>query len=490
MARRPTLWQMLLTVLAIWHDRSQKEIAAAAGLSPSRVSQLLRRQRDGEIKDEDFDRLLAAIDPSPVERQLVTACLEALEAVEACPDFTQEEMEDVVRAALEAARTMGEGIVEVARLSRIVPDPGYPEPHEVEPARRRAEEQWARLAPLAPEVRSALLKATTEFQNWALCERICAESERKASRKVEEAAELAHLAEEIAETVRGPEGWRDRIRGYAKAHGANALRVAGELKAAEAVFGEASRLWYTGSDSEELLDPGRLLDLEASLLRAQREFPRALELLDQAAVAGRCPDRVLIKKAFTLEAMGEYERAVETLLKAEPFVERQGDERLRYMRRFNLAVNYCHIGRYEESTALARTVREQAAERGDEIELSRVTWLEGRIAAGEGRPIEARRLLAQARQEFDSRGMSYDAALALLEEAALLLAEGRPGEVRVLAGELTKVFRSKRVHREALSALRLFHEAVLREEATAGLARRILRFLFRARYDHALQFKS
>ena len=86
--------------------------------------------------------------------------------------------------------------------------------------------------------------------------------------------------------------------------------------------------------------------------------------------------------------------------------------------------------------------------------------------------------------------MSYDVALALLEESVLLLEEGRTAEVKQLAQELTGVFESKGVHREALAALRVFQEAVERQAATADLTRRILGYLFRARYDQGLRFKA
>ncbi len=105
---------------------------------------------------------------------------------------------------------------------------------------------------------------------------------------------------------------------------ANALRVAGELKAADSVLEEAKQLWLSGSDADHLVDPGRLLDLEASLRRDQRRFEEALPLLDEALSVGRCRERYLIKKGFTLEVMGEYERALETLLQAESLVEHQG----------------------------------------------------------------------------------------------------------------------------------------------------------------------
>jgi tetratricopeptide (TPR) repeat protein len=239
-----------------------------------------------------------------------------------------------------------------------------------------------------------------------------------------------------------------------------------------------------------VLDPGRLLDLEASLRRAQRRFGEALALLDEALAIGRSPARVLVQKGFTLEVMGEFERSIEILLQAKPLAERQGDRRLQNMLHCNLGFTFCHVGRFAEAAELAREVRTCAAAMGDEIGVLRGIWLEGRIAAGLGRPAEARSLLRQARQEFAARKMGYDVALALLEEAALLLAESRTAEVKSLARELAAVFESKGVHREALAALRLFQEAAEREEATAELARRVLRYLFRARHDQGLRFES
>lgn len=237
-----------------------------------------------------------------------------------------------------------------------------------------------------------------------------------------------------------------------------------------------------------MLDPGRVLDLEASLRKDQRRLDEALALLNEAAAVGRSPERALIKKGITLEKMGEYEGAVETLLKAIPKVDRRSDPRLENTLSFNLAVNFCHVDRFQEAANLVSPMRELAADLGDEIDLVRMNWLEGRVAAGLNRPWEARRLLKEARREFGRRNMATDAALALLEEAALLLDAGQLAEVKVLARELTVVLDSKGVHQEALVALRLFHEAAEREEATAELARRVLRFLFRARYDQGLRF--
>lgn len=487
MAQKPKFRSLLLSTLGLWYGRSQKEIGAGAGISEKRVSQYLRR---GVSKEAVFQRLLRALNCPPGAVPIVTGCLEALDALEGKGDLTAEELACVEDNALAFWRLGREALTEIALRSRAVPLEGYPQPHDLVPARWRAGELFGRLERQAEATRPAIIRVGLEYHNWAVCERVCLASEREASRKVERAAAWASLAEQIAARIQGPDEWRNRVRGYAAAHGANVLRVSGELKAADITFEEAKRLWRSGSDPKGVLDPGRVLDLEASLRRGQRRIEEALALLDEAAAVGRCPERALIKKGFTLEVMGEYGLAVDTLLRAVPLIDRSSDPRLTYMLRFNLAVNYCHLGRFSEATELLEQVRELAVDRGDENELIRVTWLAGRIAAGQGRPWEAKRLLGEARREFSVRGMSYDVALALLEEAALLLGDGQTAEAKVLTRELTTVFESKGVHREALTALRLFQEAAEREEATADLARRVLRYLFRARYDQGLRFTS
>jgi hypothetical protein len=481
---RTALDQLLISVLALIYDRSQKELEVKAGLPPKSLSQYLRRGH--LMKQATFERLLAALDCKPAAVWIVRACLEALDALEQSSDLTAEERTEIEEAALGAARLTREDLTEAVLRARAAPTTGYPLAADLVTARFRAAEQWERLK--GEEHQLVVVRVAEEYQNWALCEKVCDESERQASRTVEHAAALARLAQEIADRVRGPEEWCNRVCGYAAAHGANALRVAGELKVARAALEPAKHLWHAGSDPLGVLDPGRLLDLEASLCRDERRFAEALALLDEAAAVGRSPERVLIKKGFTLEVMGEYGQAVETLLRAEPLVVRLGDPRLLYMLRFNLAVNYTHVSRYGEATKLLDQVRALAA--GAEIERCRVIWLEGRIAAGLGRSADARRLLAEARRRFVTENMMADASLALLEEAALLLDEGGTAEVKILARELASVLKSKGVHREALAALQLFQRAAEREAATAELARSVLRFLFRARHDQGLQFTS
>jgi tetratricopeptide (TPR) repeat protein len=485
MARKPTFRQLLVSILALWRDLSHKQIGAAAGIPQKRVSLYLRR---GEIPEDVLDRLLAAMECSPAAVLIVTACLESLEALERETDLTAEEKAEIEDAVLRGGRVIRQGLAEAARLSRVHAAQGVPESHAVAFDRRRAGELLVRLEELAPEVRRVVVQVAEEYQNWALCERVCEASVREASRNVERAAAWAQLARDIAARVKGPEEWCRRVQGYATAHVANILRVSGSLELAESTLAEAKRLWQAGSDPAGVLDPGRLLDLEASLRRAQRRLPEALALLDEAAAVGRSPERALLKKGYTLAVVGEYESAVETLLRAAPLV--KGNHRLERILSGNLALTYVHLGRFTEAAELADRVRAAALEMGDEIEVLRMTWTQGRIAAGLGRATEARNLLAQARRGLAAQGMDYDVALALLEESALLLDEGRAAEVKELARGLAVVFESKGVHPEALAALRVFQKAAEQENATAELARRILGYLFRARHEPGLRFES
>jgi len=489
-----SLRSLIVSILALWRGLSQKQVGARAGVPQKKVSLYLKRE---DMEDDLYARFLTAVNGRPAEVAVVTGCLEALAALSPegrAPqdlDLTAEEEDAVELGVLEVARRSRPILREAVLRSRAEPPLDvYPRPAHLEPARWQAGLLWEALEKLPEGEQMAVVRSDPRHQSWALMEQVCEESVVQASRDLKCAASRARLAEEIARHVRGPEGWRNRCRGYAAGHGANILRVAGKLKTAEADLEKAKELWHAGSDPDGVLDPGRLLNLEGALLRDQRKFTEALGRLAEAAAVSRAPELALIQMGFTLEVMGEYERAIEALLRAEPLIDRQLDSRLWYKQQANLAVIYCNIGSYGEAADIVSKAREVAVELGDEIDLLRLTWLDGRIAAGLGEAGKARQLLDQARRDFVAREMWYDVALALLEEAALLLDEGRPAEVKSLAQELAIVFKSEGVHREALAALRLFQEAAKRETATAELARRVLRYLFRARYDQGLRFES
>src|SRR5947199_7944340 len=124
------------------------------------------------------------------------------------------------------------------------------------------------------------------------------------------------------------------------------------------------------------------------------------------------------------------------------------------------------------------------------MDSTRVTWLEGKIAAGLGRTAEAQTAFEQARKVFEQRELTHEYALVSLELALILLAQGRTGETRTLAEEMLRIFQAQKVEREALAALQIFCDTAKREAATVELTRRVVKFLYRAQHDPELRFES
>jgi hypothetical protein len=142
-----------------------------------------------------------------------------------------------------------------------------------EAAREQAAALWSRLRRYARDERRALVREAPEFQTWALCERLCAESveaERPAA-----ALELAELATEVAQLAapaalpgapvaarsagraggavaaapppplspRRMDRRRESLAGYAWAFVARARRLAGEPVRAEEAVARSRALW-------------------------------------------------------------------------------------------------------------------------------------------------------------------------------------------------------------------------------------------------------
>lgn len=484
--RIPSPLSLVLTTLRSSRGWHQKDLGEAAGLPHGFIS-------DYEVGRRPLTRPkleeLAAILGHPSEAiDILLFAIHFLRDSEPPPGRplspTRSELEKIDWSLARAVRLATDvGREELVRGFR---DQGIREDRD------RAEALWEILKPHTPANRRGLVERSLELRSWALCERVCAESAKAAAADAHRALDLADLALHIANHVRGPEGWRSRLQGYAWAFVANARRVASDLPGAEKAFAKAWELWKACPVEEQgPLPEWRLLDLEASLRRAQRRLQEALDLIDRALIGhkGEAPARIFLKKAFTLEQMGDYERAIETLQYASSQVEAQDEPRLLFAMRFNLAVSLSQLGRHAEAARLLPEIRGLALRLGNGPDQIRTLWLEGRIAAGLGRRNEAVSFMTQVRTEFTSRGLSYDMALSTLELAVLYLEENRAAKVKELAREMAPIFRAQGVHREAIAALKIFRDAAEEEEATAELARQVVDYLCRARHDPGLKFQ-
>ena len=360
-------------------------------------------------------------------------------------------------------------------------------------ARQQAGFLWEKLSSHTPANRRSLVEKGARFRTWALSERVAAESIRKAANHPREALELAELALLIAERIPGEQAWKLRLQGYAWAHLGNARRACNDLPGADKAISQSWKLWEAGAPGDSgVLNPAWLPGLDASLRRDQRRFPEALKLIEEALAldSGEMKGEILLVKAGIHDALGDPEASTASLLMAAPLIDPIRQPRNAFGLRTNLVVDLCHLGQFQRAEAQLPEVRSLAERLGEELDITRVVWLEGKIQAGLGRVPEALAAFEQARRVFSNRQLGLDYALVSLETACLLLGEGRTSKVKALAEEMVQLFRIQEVEREALAALQLFFDAARQETASLELTRRIVRYLYRAQHDPELRFRD
>ncbi|HZF13895.1 MAG TPA: helix-turn-helix domain-containing protein [Thermoanaerobaculia bacterium] len=465
----PPLTSVTATALRRTTGWTEGELAAASGIPRKRIS----RFESGELEPsrEELEAMTAALGKGPEAIDLVLLGLQAAE-IPADPttpaDPSPAELGRIRRAAGRLSFAMFELMERrFTQLART---------RSARRAHRIAAGLWQRLQDLPSERCWLLVEKAREFQTWALAVRLAVESEKAAADSADRALDLARLAVRVAELAPGGAAWRSQLLGFVHAFLSNALRVHNDLPGADATFRRAWELWKEGEEvGSDLLPVWRLLDLEASLRRAQRHWAEALGLLDRArAVAPpEALGRILLKRSSVLVLQGEGERAVEVLCEAAPLVDGRREPRLLWVLRFNLAANLVLLERFRESEVLLPEVLELAIGLGNELDLARCLWLRCQVDAGLGRSVEAMAAFQQVLREFIKRELPYDAALVALELSVLYLEQGRTAEVKLLAKEMAWIFDAQGVDEETLKALTVFREAAERDAVTADLARRL-----------------
>jgi transcriptional regulator with XRE-family HTH domain len=362
-------------------------------------------------------------------------------------------------------------------------------------SRAQAFALWARLAACSPAGQLDLVREAAEFQTAGLCELLCEESRIAARDSAARARHLAALAVLAAERIVGDEAWCSRVRGYAGAHLGNAARAGGgDLPEAERLFAAAEKLWTLGNDSDpgRLLNEARILHLKASLRRAQRRMPEALELLDRALAIDRWGETptLLVSKAKAMEQLGRYEEAIGLLQQADAAIDAAEEPLTKFLVRLSLSANLCQLARYGEAELLLVEVLPSARRLGNRLDLLRVAWQQGRVAAGLGRAEEAIATLDKVRTAFEAQGNAYDAALVTVELAEVYALLGRTAEVKAMARKSAPVFEAQGVHEEARRALALFRRAAEEERLSGKLLRGLIAYLYRARHDPQLAYEA
>lgn len=202
---------------------TQKDFGQRTGVHPILIA---RYELDDIVPGpESMDRLAAGADLTVAAGEEILRLADSLRRPRQRAGTGAEDLEAQVAAVVSSV---------YQRLLRLPLPDSTPRTSD----RQLAEESWALLEPLSESERSAVVRVSRQFQSWALVERVCAESALQAPRDSGRAVSLAHLAQDIADRVRGPEEWRRRVRGYAAAHTSDILNA--------------------GTDSDSVPDPGSL----------------------------------------------------------------------------------------------------------------------------------------------------------------------------------------------------------------------------------------
>jgi len=359
-------------------------------------------------------------------------------------------------------------------------------------SRRDAPQLLEKLSEFPFKRQMALVRKKQEFRSWGLCELLCEASLRQAPNDADRAVELAKLAVEIAMLLKEWEPaelyWLEELRGYAWAHLGNGYRVKGELPMAVEAFETSDGWWQKGNaDAGDVLGyEVRLLDLKASLRRAQRQLPEARKLLAQALELETSPTgrgRLLITKAKVLEEGGEYDEALRTLESAEGLLGQDAEPRLRLCIAHNRIWLLAISGRHLEAKLLLPDVVRLSRQIGNDPDLVRLRWVEGQIEYAFGNLPAAREAFGEVRERFVKDDLVFDAALVSLELAALHARAGEPEAAKAIAREILPLFGVRKVPRETVASLGLFIQAVEAETLTEDLARQVIGYLRRTRSE-------
>lgn len=378
--------------------------------------------------------------------------------------------------------------------------------HRTEIAQRRrslvkerleASALWTEVEPHDQERRRALIDDDIRFQSWGFFELLVDRARDAVLQDIGKAEDLLRLALEVTERLApgdyGP-GSIDAAKARVWTHLGNTVRVLGDFRQAETAFQTAelhfSRSWL------DPLDEALLLELKAALRRGQRRFEEALDLTEGAIAIYRevnethLEGQALMVKGLTFQYQGDIEAAADCFRTSLSLLDALEEPRLAALCQLNLVGCLQDAGSSAEAAALIPGTRHTIERVGKRVDLLRLRWTEGKVAASTGQSAEAEAAFREVRETCFEDARVFDAALISLDLAALYLRQHRLEETKRLAAEILPVFQSREVDREALGALIVFQQAAEMEQLTIGLINEVAGYLERARNEPHLRFRE
>jgi len=276
-----------------------------------------------------------------------------------------------------------------------------------------------------------------------------------------------------------PECLQFDLRARAWGELANAYRVNERYVQSGNAFAKAHRLLEQGT-RDPLLE-AHLLDMEASLRRAQADFDEALRLLDQAERLYRrfgeeqLAARATMRRGNCLRLAGRLADAAKALKQAIGELDPGRDPKLVAIAHHTLieiaieANKFAAAGRVLFESGLRQRYSDEP------LNLLRLRWTEAKILVGRGRLADAERVFGDVRAGFLEHELHYDAALTGVDLALVMVKQGK--DIRKLAVEIRLACMEKGINQEALQAIFLLERLAKHKAATATRVQRLRDFL-------------
>jgi len=335
------------------------------------------------------------------------------------------------------------------------------------------------------------------LHGWPLCEALLRKSYEARFTDPNRMLSLAESAAGVAKHIKVEKypwpGFVADLRARAFAELGNAYRVNDRLSEAEKAFEQARRFLEDGTNDPFL--EGRVLDLFASLRRAQRRLSDAIELLCRAhelyldAGDSHLAGRALISKGINTHYQGYPRKAVDLVREGSQLLDPERDRQLLAISQQGLLHALTDCGEYRQASALLLQSGLREAFAVEPLNLLKLRWVEGKIHAGLGRSEKAERAFIEVRREYSRLGQVYDAAMVGLELASVWLRQGQILQVRELAEEMYETFADLGVQPEAARALYFVREACLAQAVTVTMIERVRQFLERLPWHPGLRFE-
>jgi tetratricopeptide (TPR) repeat protein len=319
-----------------------------------------------------------------------------------------------------------------------------------------------------------------------LCEELIAKSRSFRHRDPKQMIHYAKLARFAAENLNPANYGRETVldmQAWAAAELANAYRVADDPERAEALLREAVETSASGSGDPLLL--ARLMDLLASLYCHRRQFAEAIELLDAVyAIYSDLGDehragRALISKGLYTGYANDPRQALVLLAEGFERIDLAREPELTLAAVHNILDCLVELGRGREARPLLERFRPFYEKNGGRLNLLKLRWVEGKVAAGCNELPEAERCLSEVRRGFEEAGLASPCAQVSLDLVAVWLHQGRIGEARDLVEQVIATFKALRIGREALAALLLLRDAFTHQGTALGMLRSVAECLKR-----------